>query len=132
MVKTIRLLLVVLLMATSWVAVGCSSDDDDNGGRGSSSSLVGTWRYTYESSYGEGTAYTLITFKSNGTGVLYEKDSYYEDREPFNYVYSKSTKELTVYYDDGETESYTVLNVSSSTLQLLNPDGYVTVLKRVE
>ena len=132
MVRTIRLLLVVLLMATSWVAVGCSSDDDDNGGRGSSSSLVGTWRYTYESSYGEGTAYTLITFKSNGTGVLYEKDSYYEDRESFRYTYSKSTKELIWYYDDGETESYTVLNISSRTLEVMDEYGDVIVLKRVE
>ena len=133
MTKTIRFFLVILLMATSWVAVGCSSDDDDNGGGKSSSGIVGTWRYVFGSSLGsteDGTV--LITFDSDGTGVLREQDGYYNDVEAFTYVYSKSTGMLIVTYTDGEREIYTVLSVTSNELKLL--DGYddLMVLKRVK
>ena len=132
MVKTIRFFLVILLMATSWVAVGCSSDDDDNGGGKSSSGIVGTWRYVFESSYGSTEGTVLITFDSDGTGVLREQDGYYNDVEVFTYVYSKSTGMLIVTYTDGEREIYTVLSVTSNELKLLDEYNDLMVLKRVK
>ncbi|MBP3510455.1 MAG: lipocalin family protein [Prevotella sp.] len=132
MTKTIRFFLVILLMATSWVAVGCSSDDDDNGGGKSSSGIVGTWRYVFESSYGSTEGTVLITFDSDGTGVLREQDGYYNDVEVFTYVYSKSTGMLIVTYTDGEREIYTVLSVTSNELKLLDEYNDLMVLKRVK
>ncbi|MBO5185898.1 MAG: lipocalin family protein [Prevotella sp.] len=106
-------------------------DDDNNDGNKYSSGIVGTWRYSYESSHGAMEGYVFMTFNSNGTGVMREQDGSFSDELRFTYTYSKSTGSLILDYTDGEREKYTVLSITSNEMKVLDEYGDLTVLKRV-
>lgn len=132
MTKAIKVFMLILLIATSWSVMGCSSDDDNDNGKESSSSIVGTWRYTYELSEYNTNGYVLTTLNPNGTGVTYTKEGIYDYTASFTYTYSNSTKELIFFYEDGEMDTYTVLTISSTMLQVMDEYGDVIVYNRVK
>jgi len=108
-------LTLLAILFVGFAFVNCSSDDDkDDGGDNKelTESIVGTWKCSYEDGY------TLITFKSNGKGVI--KDIYspypeYNEEESFTYSYNSSSNVLKMYCGD-ELEEYEVVSVTSKVL----------------
>lgn len=100
----------------------------------SESLLVGTWRHNFSSGY------SVKCFRANGTGYEQEYD---EDdgglgsKHNFEYTYNEKTGKLKLTYDEGdeiddcETWIYEVVYLTSSTLELEDPDGYSDTYSRV-
>lgn len=102
--------------------------DDDNDSKQTTNSIIGTWRY--DSSAG----YVLITFREDGTGVEYEYDPYdgmgegMLDADSFTWAQNKNT--IIIKFDDGYTEIFENVSISSNTLKWVDPDGYTIIYKR--
>ena len=101
-------LLAIVMVALLGVSfVSCNDDDDDNGPK--ISNIVGTWKHTQE------IGYTLLVFRSNGTG--YANEYYYEDGEAetynFTYTFDEGSMILRVKVEDGEELALRVTFISS-------------------
>ena len=122
-------LAVLLAVVLSVGFVSCKDDDDDdNGGGGggaTASSIVGTWRQDFSSGY------ILITFDRDGTGREQEYDTEdgglaYSD----SFSWAQDDKTIILRYEDGYTDTYTVVSVSSTTLKMTDSDGYTETYVR--
>ena len=125
--KTLKKLHTLLVMiAICLCFTNCSKEDDDNGGDSDSSALVGSWFYEEEDYYEE------ITFKKNGTFILYSEEYYdgewdeYEGRG----TYSVKGDKLTVDFDDEVSTS--TFKVTSNKLTIKDEEGDTFVYYRID
>ena len=113
MFKWLAMLLAVVLCAG---VVSCKDDDDDDNGA-SGNSIVGTWRMDFS------VGYELMTFRSDGTGILIEYD--WESgswNETFAWVQNDRT--VILMWDDGYTDEYYNVSVTSTKLTWTYDDGH--------
>ena len=109
----------VAIVSVGFVSCGDDDDDEKDGG----TSIVGTWRYSYDY-YGEDEGYEQYIFKRDGSG-FYEDWGYENgraelyDRMAITYSYSEKDKELVIIEDDGDVFQYTVVALTSTRLVLL-------------
>lgn len=90
------------------IACGSDGDSDDNGGGSSGGgggtstfSIIGTWRYYFQSSYQYyGLVYNLVTFKNDKTGTLIEEVGYGSDN-PNNFTWTQSGNNIRIIFVDG-------------------------------
>ena len=110
-----KFLTLLAILFVGFAFANCSSDDDKDDGEDNeelTESIVGTWKCSYDDGY------TLITFKSNGKGVMkeiYYPYSEYNEEESFTYSYNSSSNVLKMYFGD-ELEEYEVVSVTSKVL----------------
>ncbi|MGM9846813.1 MAG: DUF6705 family protein [Muribaculaceae bacterium] len=121
--KKLKFLAMLLMaMTLSFAFTSCSDDDDDV----QSPEIIGTWMHSdsYETE--------TITFNKNGSFELTEVDYYYgeTDIETGKYKYSNNTLALT--FDEDETEYYTVVSISETSLVLRDHYGDVYVWTRIK
>ena len=113
MFKWLAMLLAVVF-CTGFVS--CKDDDDDDNGA-SGNSIVGTWRMDFS------VGYELMTFRSDGTGILIEYD--WESgswNETFAWVQNDRT--VILMWDDGYTDEYYNVSVTSTKLTWTYDDGH--------
>ena len=126
--KTLKKLHTVLaILAICLCFTACSSDDDNNnGGNSDAASIVGSWEYEEEDYYEE------ITFKSNGTVIIYSEEYYDGEWEEWEEkgTYSVKGNKLTVDIDDEVTTC--TFKISSKKLTIENEEGDTYVYYRVE
>ena len=108
--------------------------DDDNGGSNSDSvdgvSIVGTWRYYYDSSDpSRGRVYDQITFNSNHTGNLVEEVGYGSDTpEPFTWTMTGNT--ISMKWTEG-SEIFTVTQIiDDNTVTISNGKKTFTIYRQ--
>ena len=121
--KKLHTLLAMLAICLCFTA--CSNDDDDDNG-GEAASLIGSWAYEEEDYYEE------ITFKSNGTFIIYSEEYYAGEWDEWEERGSYSVKgnKLTVDIDDEVTTC--TFKVTSKKLTIENEEGDTYVYYRVE
>lgn len=120
--KQFKLFLLLTAFCGSLALSACSNDDDENnngGGSTGNSMLVGTWRHDFS------TGYQLITFKSNGTGVMQEYDAAdggWYDPDSFNYSHNLTKNTVFLYFEDGERVTYQITQLTNSSMSWYNVD----------
>lgn len=86
--------MLVMMLSTVTIISSCGGDDNDND---NSYSLIGTWKYTYD------TGYQLDTFYADGTYMHIE---YYNGKvnykETAKYTYENNI--ITISYSDGKED----------------------------
>ena len=121
--KKLKFLAMLLMaMTLSFAFTSCSDDDDDV----QSPEIIGTWMYS--DSYGTNT----FTFNKNGSFELTEVDYYYGETDTWTGKYKYSNNTLALMFDEDETEYYTVISISETSLVLRDHSGDVEVLTRIK
>lgn len=127
------------LLAMTFTAVTLTScGDDDNGGSNSDSvdgvSIVGTWRYYYDSNDpSRGRVYDIMTFNSNHTGSLIEEVGYGSDT-PESFTWAISGNTITIRWDE-EPDKYEKANITTqvidnNTITIYNGRKTVTLYRQ--
>ena len=130
--KTFKFLTTWLMILVCISFSSCSSDDDkdDDNGKGNNkteASIVGTWQYKEDNEY-----IMLLSINKDGTFMNTEKE-YYNGKwdtayDSGMYKYSKNT--LTFTSEDGETWSFKVISVPSTSLTV-DDEGDIYVYTRL-
>lgn len=126
MKKTLFQLMAVMLMAMMAVSfVSCGDDDDDNGngnggGGTAANSLVGTWSRSY-STYDGTSSKETYTFNNNGSGTY--KNAY--QTASFSYIAANGYIAVKIRYRDSSStvEDVWSYSISGNTLYL-NGNSY--------
>lgn len=103
------MMMLVLVLGTVITFSSCSKDEDENPTKEELSTLVGKWKYSWESGYG------LLTFKSNGTGTYFEYDDgdIDADNEPFYWSYEETGSILTLMWiEDGQVADKDIVRLT--------------------
>ncbi len=111
-----KLLKYFMVIVMAVISISCS---DENDGGGGSNLIEGTWMCTNH--YYRGSDY--FTFKSNGTySWRYSGEASHFAPENGRYTFSNNI--LTITNSAYITHIYVVLNLNSSSMTLVDEDGY--------
>ena len=115
----VEILYVKSLTSTEFVVLDYDGEEEvtfykqQSGGEEETVSIVGIWKYTFDSGY------ILLTFKADGTGTYREWDhGRWEDNDSFSYTFSGEKLYLTD--EEGDEEAYDVLSLSSTKLVIID------------
>jgi len=131
--KMKRLSALAVMMLCAFVFSACGSDDSSSAGGSSSStlSIVGTWRYYFESNdTSRGRVYNQITFKSDHTGALIEEVGYVSDT-PEAFTWAQSGNTITIIWGNGKKETVVIVEVvDNNTIVISNDKGEITLYRQ--